>query len=68
MTKAEAVAHFKKYTLPLVIQSENSRKFGPDYPMRREAWNVLMDGYLKGGEITKHQYNTWVYPHKECGD
>lgn len=66
MTKAEAVENFRKYTLPLLISSEQQKGVGIDYPVRKEAWHVLTDGYLKGGQITPHQFNTWVPP-KECG-
>lgn len=60
MTKAQVLHEWRRYILPTL--GDEAR---PDYPLRRESWNVFTDMLHKDGEITDRQYNTWTAP-REC--
>lgn len=61
MTKAQAVALFKEEVLP-IIQSRYETDGERDVIARSEAWNNFTDALCKDGQITDHQYETWVHP------
>ena len=65
MTKREAEREFKEHILPFVRESyeQDGRA---DWVARREAWNNWTDSLCKDGQITSHQYNTWLHP-RCCG-
>jgi hypothetical protein len=62
MNKAQALAYYRLHVLPVVIACFE-RDGRIDGPARREAWNNFTDGLCKGGQISQHQYETWVGPH-----
>lgn len=62
MTRQEVNAYFREFIMPEIRAQEWN---GPDYPMRREAWNIYTDALCKEGQITPEQYEEWVAPY-EC--
>jgi len=59
MTKSQAVAHFWEiYDRDSFVGIDGRI----DDPMRREAWNNYTDQLCKDGQITDHQYSSWVHP------
>jgi hypothetical protein len=61
MTKQEAVQLFKRDFMP-DIKRHYERDGKPDYVARSETWNNYTDFLCKDGQITEHQYDTWVQP------
>jgi len=59
MTKRDAEQTFRADVLSAIRKSET---FGPDYPVRTEAWNNFTDSLCKEGMITEDQCDTWDYP------
>lgn len=60
MTKAQVLHEWRRDILSTLGD------FGhPDYPLRRESWNVFTDMLCKDGQITERQYNDWTAP-REC--
>jgi hypothetical protein len=61
MTKKEAIAIWRAEILPAVrAQYEQDGRI--DHPARAEAWNNWTDQLRTDGQITAHQYDTWVTP------
>ena len=61
MTKAQAVAAWRKYVKPVVVQFHGSN----DKYALRESWNDMTDSLAKDGRITWQQCYNWTPP-KEC--
>lgn len=58
MTKAEAVAEFRAYVLPGIVEQYGRN----DRPAIEQGWNDWTDGLMKDGRITVKQYETWTHP------
>ena len=58
MTKAQTERAFKTDVMPALIQRERGR---PDKPMRREAWNDVVDAWIRDGYLSERAYN-WTHP------
>ena len=58
MNKAQAEKAFKADVMPTLIQQERGR---PDKPMRREAWNDVVDAWIRAGYLPERAY-TWTPP------
>jgi hypothetical protein len=56
--KSTAVSLFENTVLPSVIAAYSET----DKVAIRTAWNDWTDGLCKSGEITEHQYESWVNP------
>ena len=61
MTKKEALKEFRQEIMPFVRYAYDQNGV-INKPARLEAWNVFTDNLCKLGEITIHQYETWVGP------
>ena len=57
ITKKQAIEHFRKEHLPLVLD-----QCGSDMPAIREAWNNFTDDLYKTGYISRKQVNDWCHP------
>lgn len=58
MTKEEAIKRFKEEVMPYI-----RKEYGKDdKTVVEQAWNDWTDALQKEGEITAHQYSTWVHP------
>jgi len=62
MTKKQALQIWRSEILPGIRAVEKEQRGGIDYPMRREEWNNWTDSLCKDGQITLHQYETWIHP------
>jgi hypothetical protein len=61
MTKAEAVAAFKRDVLP-GVRAAYEQDGRTDHPARAEAWNNFTDALCKERVITPRQYSSWSNP------
>jgi len=62
MTKAQFEAMFKEDVIPSILAQE--QQYGstfPDAPMRREAWNNMVDSYVRDGVLSSRAEN-WSHP------
>lgn len=59
MTHREAKMSFVAEVLPVLIEREEN---GPDYPLRREAWNTYVDMLHRSDVITDFQADNWCTP------
>ncbi len=60
MTKKEAIAEFRANHLPVLREHYSPT----DRIAFRTAWNNYTDSLCKAGQITEHQYMTWIGPFK----
>jgi len=60
-TKKEFLEYFKAEFLPEIKKQENEFQPGIDRPMRREAWNNLIDSYLRDRMLPRIAEN-WCCP------
>lgn len=58
MTKAQALAEFREYILPLIYEQYGKG----DVIAKREEWNNFTDALCKDRRITDWQYNNWSNP------
>lgn len=61
MTKAQALATFRRDVLP-AVRAEYEQDGRVDAVARREAWNNWTDALCKDRQITSRQYETWDNP------
>ncbi len=54
MTKKEAEQIFKDNYWHSIPKN--------DKPAVRQAWNDFTDSLCKDGQITRHQYESWLFP------
>lgn len=57
MTKAQAVAEWRKHVKPGIV-----RRYGSDKPALRESWNNFTDMLCRDGRISMKQYESWDSP------
>ena len=51
MTLEDFERAFREEVLPL-IRANNETLTGPDYPLRREVWNDMIDAYVEDGSLS----------------
>ena len=66
ITRAQAVAEFDEYIIPMLIEQETewqgTRYPHVDLPLRRETWNNWTDSLCKDRQISDWQYENWSQP------
>lgn len=59
LTKKEALQQFLSHWNEWVFMNPSLKS---DRPAKCEAWNNFTDSLCKSGQISIHQYETWVNP------
>lgn len=59
ITKAQALASFRREVLPFIRRKQNGRA---DIPACREGWNNYTDALYRDGLISPRQYDRWTNP------